>query len=366
MIWPLGGRGLAVLVFLLFVLLVLTRVSADATPAAPLPSDVQMGAGAPDFTLGVIPERVEATAGDTVHHTVTVTPVEGFHAPITLSTPRLPKDITSRFSANPVVPPASVTLVLDTAATLSAGTYTITVSAEGDGILHSVRSLLVLREQHLYLRIVRFLLTGVGVTLQITFFGIVLAVVLGLLIGIARTSRNPIVYSASTLYVEVIRGIPLLVQIFFIYFGVGQLLVEVFHTQGIDPVQAGILGMGLGYAAYMGETYRAGIQSIHRGQMEAARSLGMSYLQAMRYVILPQAIRRILPPLGNDCVAMLKDSSLASAIGVEELSRRGREFTMSTFKAFETWTMVALLYLIMTVLFSQIARSIERRMAAGE
>jgi polar amino acid transport system permease protein len=189
-------------------------------------------------------------------------------------------------------------------------------------------------------------------------------------IGLLRTSKNPFAFGFGTFYVEVIRGIPMLVLLFYVYFGISDLIVRLAASivgEGVvmplEPVPAAILGLGLGYGAYMGETYRSGIESIHRGQMEAARSLGMNYFQAMIYVILPQAIRRILPPLVNDMSAMLKDSALASALGVAEMARLTREFSSLTFRPFEAWTMAALLYLIMTSFFSQLGRYLEKRMA---
>jgi ABC-type amino acid transport system permease subunit len=124
-----------------------------------------------------------------------------------------------------------------------------------------------------------------------------------------------------------------------------------------------VIGLGFGYGAYLAEVFRAGIQSIHRGQMEAARSLGMSYFQAMRYVILPQAIRVVLPPLGNDFIAMLKDSSLISVVALPEILQQGRLWVSRTFRAFEGYNTVALFYLVMTLLLSLLVRLVERRTA---
>ncbi len=324
-------------------------------------------AAQPDFSLGISPAEQAVSAGNAASYKVTVTALNSFNLPVTLSVPRVPQGMAVRFPTNPVTPTVQAELRLETAVAVPAGTYTMTLAAEGPGgdPLHSVPFRLVVLPESLYIRILKFLLTGVGVTLEITVLGILLALIIGLLVGVARTAKNPIIYGISTFYVEVIRGIPLLVLLFYVYFALGDLMARLFGAP-IDPVPAAILGMGICYGAYMGETYRAGIQSIHKGQMEAARSLGMSYLQAMRYIILPQAIRRILPPLGNDFVAMLKDSSLASVVSVEELSRKGREFTMTFFRPFETWNMVALLYFIMTFIFSRVIRYVEGKMAAGE
>ncbi len=225
-----------------------------------------------------------------------------------------------------------------------------------------------------------FLLSGVIRTIQLTVVGYLLALVLGLLGGLGRISKNPVFYTIATLYVEVVRGVPLLVVLLYIAFVVAPQVTSGMSAAADSlnmPFLAdmslmfrnelirGALGLAIGYGAYLSETYRAGIQSIARGQMEAARSLGMSYGEAMRYVILPQAIRIILPPLGNDLIAMLKDSSLVSAIGAvpvdAELTLRGRMYSASTFKSFETWNSVALLYLILSLSLSVVVRSVERR-----
>lgn len=349
----------------------LPRVGDTSPPEATEPPGVLASgsgrAAQPDFSLGISPAEQAVSAGNAATYKVTVTALNGFNLPVTLSVPRIPQGMAVRFATNPVTPTVQVELRAETAVAVPAGTYTMTLAAEGPGgdPLHSVPFRLVVLPESLYIRILKFLLTGVGVTLEITVLGILLSLIIGLLVGMARTAKNPIIYGISTFYVEVIRGIPLLVLLFYVYFALGDLTARLLGAP-IDPVPAAILGMGICYGAYMGETYRAGIQSIHKGQMEAARSLGMSYLQAMRYIILPQAIRRILPPLGNDFVAMLKDSSLASVVSVEELSRKGREFTMTFFRPFETWNMVALLYFIMTFIFSRVIRYVEGKMAAGE
>lgn len=225
-----------------------------------------------------------------------------------------------------------------------------------------------------------FLASGVIRTIQLTVVGYLLALVFGLIGGLGRVSKNPVIYTIATLYVEIVRGVPLLVVLLYIAFVLAPQL-SIFLTSAADTLNMpfladfslilridfmrGALGLAIGYGAYLSEVYRAGIESIARGQMEAARSLGMSYGQAMRYVILPQAVRIILPPLGNDFIAMLKDSSLVSAIGAlpvdAELTLRGRMYSASTFKSFETWNSVALLYLILSLSLSVVVRYIERR-----
>jgi polar amino acid transport system permease protein len=131
----------------------------------------------------------------------------------------------------------------------------------------------------------------------------------------------------------------------------------------LEPFVAAVIGFTVAYGAYMTEIFRAGIQSIPRGQMEAARSLGMNYLQAMRHIVLPQAVRVILPPLGNEFVTLLKDSSLVSVLAVSDLTRRGREYVSRTFLSFDTFTMVAMVYLILTLFFTRLFSAIERRMS---
>lgn len=231
-----------------------------------------------------------------------------------------------------------------------------------------------------YLRIVLFVRDGMGVTIRLTLLSFVLILLVGMIGGLGRISHIPIIKGLASLYVEIIRGIPLLVQLIFIYYAfpafvikVGQRLLSFgprFTTLGtrmvqfkLDPFGAAVLGLTICYGAYMSEIYRAGIESIPKAQMEAARSLGMNYLQAMRYVILPQAVRMILPPVGNEFISLLKDSSLVSTVAVADMVRRGREFMGKFFLPLETWLMIALLYLVMTLFFTRIAQYIERQMS---
>jgi polar amino acid transport system permease protein len=215
--------------------------------------------------------------------------------------------------------------------------------------------------EHLSLlgRIVLFLLPTVPQTLKITFIAFFLALLLGLLIGILRIAQRAPWTWLGRAYVDGVRGVPLLVWIFFIYFGLGRLL----H---LPQFVAGVLAIGVCYSAYVGETIRAGIQAIHKGQWEAAASLGLSRGQTMRRVILPQAVRIVIPPIMNDFIACLKDSSLVSIIGLRELTRAGREYSSTTFVDFQTWLVVGLLYLIMTVLLTRCAALLEARMRRPE
>ena len=228
---------------------------------------------------------------------------------------------------------------------------------------------LVFTEPDPFRRIVMFVQEGIGVTFLVTIVSFLIVLVLGLIGGLGRLSRNRIISGIASIYVEVIRGIPLLVQLLFWYFAFPSVIQEFgktihyepFENYLANPIGMAILGLTFCYGAYMSEIYRAGIQSISKGQMEAARSLGMSYFQAMRYVILPQAIRVIMPPVGNEFISLLKDSSLVSVVAVADLTRRGREFMAANFIPIQTWAMVALLYLVMTLVSARIVTWIERK-----
>jgi polar amino acid transport system permease protein len=206
-----------------------------------------------------------------------------------------------------------------------------------------------------YWKIITFIPDGILRTFQVTVLSIVIALAIGLVAGLGRISRNVVINRIATVYVEVIRGIPLLVQLFYIYFALGQFIQ-------LPRIVAAIISMSVCYGAYMGEIFRAGIQSIPKGQMEAALALGMTRGQAMRKVILPQTFRVILPPVGNEFIALLKDSSLVSILAVSDLLRRGREFASVSFEYFETYTIVALVYLLLTLFFSKLVAIMEQRM----
>jgi polar amino acid transport system permease protein len=209
-----------------------------------------------------------------------------------------------------------------------------------------------------YLNIIKFVPDGIVVTFKVTVGAILLALVIGIITGLGRISQNRMINGAASLYVEVIRGIPLLVQIFYIYYALGRFV----H---IPDLLSAIIAMAVCYGAYMGEVVRGGIQSIPKGQTEAALSLGMTRGQTMRYVVFPQAFRVILPPVGNEFIALLKDSSLVSILAVADLLRRGREFASESFAYFETYTLIALIYLIITLFFSKIIGIIEERLSGG-
>ncbi len=236
---------------------------------------------------------------------------------------------------------------------------------------------LVLAVPEPYRRIFVFLLDGVVVTLRLTIVSFLCILVVGMIGGLGRVSGSRILSGLASLYVEVVRGIPVLVWLLWIWFALPQVFQAVGKAfLGVSPevgnaimnvklgeYTAAITGFTFAYGAYMTEVFRAGIQSIAKGQMEAARSLGMNYLQAMRYIILPQAVRVILPPVSNEFVTLLKDSSLVSILAVSDLTRRGREFVAKSFLSFDTFTMVALIYLILTVFFTRVSTGIERRLS---
>lgn len=204
------------------------------------------------------------------------------------------------------------------------------------------------------------LLVGALATLRITALSIAVGLVIGLGAGLARVWPNSFLRSISSAYIELIRGTPLLVQIFLVYFGLPALGLN------LDPFVAGVLAMGINSGAYVGEIVRGGIESIAQGQMEAALSLGMSWWQSMYYIVLPQALFRILPSLGNEFIALLKDSSLVSTIAIAELTRTGQIIITRTFKSFEIWVGVALFYFIMTYAISRAVKYSEKRMRYSE
>jgi polar amino acid transport system permease protein len=229
--------------------------------------------------------------------------------------------------------------------------------------------LLVFLKPDPYQRILLFVKNGIWTTISITAISFLLVMVFGLIVALGRLSKSTIIKGIATVYVEVIRGIPMLVQLIFWYFAFPSLVqslgdwfnIQSFKDYNANALSMAILGLTFGYSAYMSEVYRAGIQSISRGQMEAARSMGMTYFQAMWYVILPQAVRVILPPVGNEFITLLKDSSLVSVVAVADMTRRGREFMAANFIPIQTWVMIALLYLVMTLLASRVVTWMERK-----
>jgi polar amino acid transport system permease protein len=196
---------------------------------------------------------------------------------------------------------------------------------------------------------------GLWITLKISAISLVFSILLGLFAGLARVARNPALRDLSTVYVEVIRGTPLLVQIFIVYFFIGTVLQ-------LPAFAAGVVALSVFTGAYVAEIVRAGIQAVPKGQTEAAQSLGLSGLQTMRHVILPQATRRILPPLAGQFINLIKDSSLVSVMALTDLTKAGREVVGSTFSPFEVWFTVAAMYLVLTGGLSWAVQRVERRL----
>jgi polar amino acid transport system permease protein len=220
-----------------------------------------------------------------------------------------------------------------------------------------------------YQDISKFILPGLKITFSVTFVSYFLMLVVGMLGALGRLSKNFVTHGLSSLYVEIVRGIPLLVQLIMWYYVFPSLVQTIGRSTGIaylstwraNPIAMAIIGLTFCYGAYMTEIFRAGIQSIPKGQMEAARSLGMTYVQAMRHIILPQAIRIVLPPVGNEFVSMLKDSSLVSVVAVADLTRRGQSYMSVHFNPIPVWIMVALIYLILTLFSSRVVSYLEKR-----
>ena len=229
--------------------------------------------------------------------------------------------------------------------------------------------LLITLQPDPYKRILIFVKDGINITLSVTLISFFLVLILGLIGGLGRLAKNPIISGIASVYVEVVRGVPLLVQLLFWYFAfpsvvqqIGVMLnIEALKNYLANPVGMAIMGLTFCYGAYMSEIYRAGIQSIAKGQMEAARSLGMTHIQAMQHVIIPQAVRVILPPVGNEFISLLKDSSLVSVVAVADMTRRGREFMAANFIPLQTWVMIALLYLVLTLFSARVVTWIEKR-----
>jgi len=203
------------------------------------------------------------------------------------------------------------------------------------------------------------LMTGFILTLKISIVSIIFAVILGTIVGIARLSSEPVTKGLALAYVELIRNTPLLVQIYIIYFFAGSIL-------RLSAFVAGSAALTIFAGAYVGEIVRAGIQAIPRGQMEAARSLGMTYAEAMRHIILPQAFKQIIPPLAGQFISLIKDSSLVSVIALADLMFQGQQAVARTYYAFEIYFTVAFLYLVLTSILSFATQYIERRLAISD
>ncbi len=251
-------------------------------------------------------------------------------------------------------------------------------------ILIAIYAFFIISTNENYNSAFNFIKIGLLITVKTTLIAYSFAIIFGLLAGLGRISKNVFINNLSRLYVELIRGIPILVLIFFLAYvgvpvlidslnGIGFWLIEqnmaflgklftAVTNQDISMISRAIISLSVTYGAYLAEIFRAGIQSIAKGQMEAARSLGMSYGQSMRYVILPQAVRNVLPALGNDFVAMVKDSSLVSVLAVRDITQVARLYAGSTFRFREAYIILAVLYLTMTVILSLLVQLLERRL----
>jgi polar amino acid transport system permease protein len=212
----------------------------------------------------------------------------------------------------------------------------------------------------LLVKILPQLWQGFLMTLLLSVLGMIFATILGMFVGIGRLSKTPVLTIPLSIYVEIVRGTPLMLQILIIYYALPAIGIN------LDKIPAGVFALAFCYGAYISEIFRAGIQSIDRGQVEAARSIGMTGSQTMRYIVLPQAIRRILPPLTNDFVAMLKDSSLVAIIALFELTTTARYISSSSGNVFTPYIGAALFYLLITIPASRLVILLEKKLGVGQ
>ena len=207
-----------------------------------------------------------------------------------------------------------------------------------------------------------YLLQGAIITIEIAAIGVIFGSILGILVGLGRVSKNPLLTQISRFYIWVIRGTPLLLQLFVIHFAIP----SAFPALTLPPFVSACIALSLNAAAYIAEIARGAIESIDKGQMEAARSLGLSVGQSMRRIIIPQAFRRMLPPLGNEFIALIKESSLVSTIALYDLLRTGQQIISSTYRYSEVFLLVGLIYLLLTTVMSYIVRKIENKVGVYE
>ena len=235
----------------------------------------------------------------------------------------------------------------------------------------------VVREED-YRVIFRAVSRGIVTTLYVSVISYAAAAAVGLLFGLMRASHRRVLREAASVYIEVVRGVPMLVILYYVAFVAAPALVVLINrlaepliaagwlqplsVRRIDFVWRAIIALTVGYSAFLAEIFRAGIEAVPRGQLEAALSLGMSRRQAMLRVVLPQAARTVLPPLGNDFVAMIKDSALVSVLGVQDITQQAKVYSASSFRFFETYNTVAFLYLVLTISLSLLVRGLERRL----
>ena len=210
------------------------------------------------------------------------------------------------------------------------------------------------------------LLKSLGNTMLLTLLALVFALVIGLIFALMNVGKNRIFNLIGTIYVDAVRGVPLIVLAYFIYFGIPQGVKSLGFTDfRLTALQAGVPALAMNCGAYMAEIIRAGIESVDKGQMEAARSLGLPYGKSMRRVVLPQAIRTMIPSIINQFIITLKDTSILSAIGFPELTNTGKTVASNTMDLISTWAVIAIFYLVVITLLSKLAKYIERRIKRG-
>lgn len=213
---------------------------------------------------------------------------------------------------------------------------------------------------------IQFLLNGFGATILLSVIAAVLSMVIGLMVALPGMSSNRWIRLPSRIYIEFVRAIPLLPMLFWVFYGLPVVLQSMGISVRIDAFWGAIITLAISDSAFTAEIYRSGIQSIARGQTEAAKTIGLTYSQTMRYVILPQAIRRILPPLANQFIYIVKMSAFASVIGMQELTRRANELVVTEYRPLEIYTLLILEYLVLVLIISFFVRWLERRMGADE
>lgn len=211
------------------------------------------------------------------------------------------------------------------------------------------------------------LLQSLGNTMLLTLLALIFAMIIGLIFALCNVSHNKVLNAVGTVYVDAIRGVPLIVLAYFIYFGIPQ-AVKMMGITGfkLPALQAGTIALSMNCGAYMAEIFRAGIQSIDKGQMEASRSLGLTYGMSMTNVILPQAFRVMIPSVINQFIITLKDTSILAVIGYPELTNMGKTISGNTFKSLETWAIVGIMYMIVIISLSKVAKTVERKLKVEE
>lgn len=207
-------------------------------------------------------------------------------------------------------------------------------------------------------RFMDILIKGILMTMQISAVSLLIAIPIGIIMGLMRVSKNKAIYAVSSVYVEIVRGVPLLVLLLWIYFGLGQFV-------RLGAYWSGALSLAIFSGAFIAEIVRSGIESVPKGQIEAARSSGMTYTQAMKLVILPQAIRTVLPPMASQFILLIKDSSLVSTISIVELTLTAKNIIATSSRPMEIWTFVALLYFIVTFTLSKVIHFFEKKYKFG-